>query len=193
LWKNNFLLLSNMKIIVGLGNPGKKYQNTRHNIGFAMLDFLFDQWLSQENFSAWQDKKKFKAEISQGRLNREKIILIKPQTMMNNSGQSVQAVLDFFQARPQDLVVIHDDLDLTLGKYKIQTNRSAAGHNGVKSIIRHLQTQDFTRIRIGIGQEKNQGQTDTVNFVLNKFGLLEKNKLKKLKKQILQEIKSLLS
>src|SRR6056297_1072794 len=179
-----------MKIIVGLGNPGKKYQNTRHNIGFAMLDFLFDQWLSQENFSAWQDKKKFKAEISQGRLNREKIILIKPQTMMNNSGQSVQAVLDFFQARPQDLVVIHDDLDLTLGKYKIQTNRSAAGHNGVKSIIRHLQTQDFTRIRIGIGQEKNQGQTDTVNFVLIKFSLLEKNKLKKLKKQILQEIKS---
>ena len=180
-----------MKLIVGLGNIGKKYDNTRHNIGFALLDFIFVNWLQKENFSDWKETKKFQAIISEGNFNGEKIILAKPTTFMNDSGNAVQKIMDFYKIEPKDLLVIHDDLDLLFGNYKIQTDRSAAGHNGVKSIIEKIGTQDFTRIRLGIGKEDKQKQGDTADFVLNRFGLFERLKIKELKEKILEEIKKL--
>lgn len=181
-----------MKLIIGLGNPGKKYQNTRHNVGFMALDFIVKNWLIKNDFTEWKEVKRFQAEISEGAVNGEKIILAKPQTFMNDSGLSVQSLLSYYKLSPNDLMVIHDDLDIEFGKYKIQTDRSSAGHNGVQSIIDHLGTQNFTRIRIGIGRIDKETQGETVNFVLNKFNLLEKLKLKELEKKVLEEIKNIL-
>ena len=180
-----------MKLIVGLGNIGNKYDNTRHNIGFTMLNFIFDNWLRKENFSDWKETKKFQAFISEGNLNAEKIILAKPTTFMNNSGEAVQLLLNFYKIAPQDLIIIHDDLYLLFGNYKIQTDRSSAGHNGVQSIIEKIGTQSFTRIRLGIGKEDKQKQGDSADFVLNRFGFFEKLKIKELKERILEELKKL--
>lgn len=181
-----------MKLILGLGNPEKKYQNTRHNIGFIMLDYFFDEWLRAEGFIAWNENKKFQALISEGKLNGEKIILAKPVTYMNNSGNAAQTLVSFYKIEPQDLIVIHDDIDLTFGNYKIQTDKSSAGHKGVESIIEKLGTQGFTRVRVGIGKENKQRQGDTASFVLNKFGIFEKLKLKKLKQRILSAMKTII-
>ena len=182
-----------MKLIIGLGNPGKKYQNTRHNVGFLALDYVFKNWLTKQNFSPWKESKKFQAVISEGILNCEKIILAQPQTFMNNSGLSVQVLSSYNKLDANNIIVIHDDLDIEFGKYKIQTNHSSAGHNGVKSIIEHLGTQNFTRVRIGIGRTDKQKQGETVKFVLNKFSLLEKFKLKEVEKNILEELKKILN
>ncbi len=181
-----------MKLIVGLGNIGKKYDNTRHNIGFDVLDFVFDNWLKKETFSNWKETKKFQAVISEGNLNGEKIILAKPTTFMNDSGVAVQTLMSFYKITPPDLIIIHDDLDILFANYKIQNDRSAAGHNGIKSIIEKIGTQAFTRIRIGIGKEDKKKQGETVDFVLNKFNLLEKLKIKEIKKKILDELKKLI-
>ncbi|NQT49800.1 aminoacyl-tRNA hydrolase [Candidatus Kuenenbacteria bacterium] len=182
-----------MKIIVGLGNPGKKYQFTRHNIGFAVIEFLRDEYLQAEGFSKWSDNKKFQARISEGNLNGEKIILAKPLTFMNESGTTVQALLNFYKTAPEDLIVIHDEVDLPFGKFKIEANRSSAGHNGIKSIIEKIGSQEFTRVRVGVGKENKQKQGDTARFVLNSFGFLEKFKLKELKNKLVEEIKTLLN
>jgi PTH1 family peptidyl-tRNA hydrolase len=135
-----------MKLIIGLGNPGKEYEKTRHNTGFLAVDRI----ASVFNFSAFSFHQKFNAEVSTGTINNKRIILVKPQTFMNSSGQSIQAILDYYKINSEDIIVIHDDLDIMLGKYKISKNRSSAGHKGVQSIIDHLGTKDFTRIRIGI-------------------------------------------
>jgi len=181
-----------MKLIVGLGNVGKEYELTRHNIGFIVLNNILENWLSAENFSDWQENKKFKAFLSEGSLNGEKIILAKPTTFMNNSGSAVQAIMSYYKISEKNLIVIHDDLDLLFGNYKVQINRSSAGHNGINSIIEKLSTQDFTRIRIGIGKEDKKKQGYTADFVLNKFGLLERLKLKEIKEKITDEIKKLI-
>lgn len=178
-----------MKLILGLGNPDKKYQNTRHNIGFAMLDYIFDNWLKAEGFSAWSENKKFQALISEGAINNEKIIIAKPLTFMNNSGIAAQALLSYYKINPSDLIVIHDELDLILGNFKIQKNISSAGHNGIGSIIEMIGTQDFTRARIGVGREDRKAQGNGADFVLGKFNLLEKLKLKDVKKKILEALK----
>ncbi len=179
-----------MKLIIGLGNFEKKYFNTRHNIGFAMLDYIFDEYLKAEGFSDWSENKKFQAIISEGNLNGEKIILAKPTTYMNNSGSAVQALISFYKINPKDLIVIHDEIDLSFGNYKIQTDKSSAGHRGIDSIIGRIGTQEFTRVRIGIGKEDRKKQGDTADFVLNRFNLFEKLKLKELKKKILQDVKN---
>ena len=165
-----------MKLIIGLGNFEKKYFNTRHNIGFAMLDYIFDEYLKAEGFSDWSENKKFQAIISEGNLNGEKIILAKPTTYMNNSGSAVQALISFYKINPKDLIVIHDEIDLSFGNYKIQTDKSSAGHRGIDSIIGRIGTQEFTRVRIGIGKEDRKKQGDTADFVLNRFNLFEKLK-----------------
>ena len=134
-----------MKLIIGLGNPGTKYEKTRHNIGFMVLDVL----IKNEQF----DSKKVK--------------LIKPQTFMNNSGQEVKKITDYYKIKPEDIIVIHDDIDLPLGEIKIQQNRSSAGHKGVQSIIDSLGTKDFTRMRIGIRPEELIQETE--KFVIQKF------------------------
>lgn len=178
-----------MKLIVGLGNPGKKYSATRHNIGFQIVDIF-----QKENpgFSSWQKNSKFQAEISEGNLGQEKIILAKPNTFMNESGRAVQAIVHYYKMAPLDIVIIHDDLDLPIGKYKIQKDISSAGHNGIKSIIEKLGTQMFHRVRIGISKQDKEKRGKTENFVLNNFSIMEKLKLRPLKNQIIEQIKTLL-
>jgi PTH1 family peptidyl-tRNA hydrolase len=143
-----------MMLIVGLGNPGKQYENTRHNFGFRVLDLLIgtDEW---EN--------KYESQF----LKLDDLILAKPQTFMNNSGQSVKEILKFYPTA--QVVVIHDELDLALGSIKIQKGASAAGHNGVQSIIDELGTKDFIRIRLGIDNPEIRGQIPGDEFVLQKF------------------------
>lgn len=142
-----------MFIIVGLGNPGKKYELTRHNLGFRVLDLLAG--------SNWEEK--YDSQF----LKLADVILAKPQTFMNNSGRAVKEILKYYPAA--ELIVIHDDLDFPLGTLKIQKNSSAAGHNGVKSLIEELGTQDFIRIRLGIDNPEARGQVPGEDFVLQKF------------------------
>ncbi|MDO8261500.1 MAG: aminoacyl-tRNA hydrolase [Candidatus Magasanikbacteria bacterium] len=178
-----------MHIITGLGNPGTKYEITRHNIGFIFLDSLI-----QEKGLVWETSKKFNAEICKD----GDTIYVKPQTFMNESGRSVQAIMSFYNLVPKKLgvlkiknsnlsdtlTVIHDDLDIDLGKFKISDNSRSAGHNGVQSIINHLKTQNFTRIRIGIRGNKPE-QMPVANYVLQKFSDEEL----KITKELFSEIK----
>ena len=152
-----------MKLIIGLGNPGEEYKKTRHNAGFLAVNKIADNF--QFPVSSFQSK--FNAEISQGIIDDEKIILAKPQTFMNNSGQAVKAIVDYYKIDLEDIIVIHDDLDILLGEYKISKNKNSGGHKGVQSIIDYLGTKDFTRIRIGIGTENKK--TPTEKFVLEGF------------------------
>jgi len=172
-----------MKLIIGLGNPGKEYEKTRHNAGFILLNEIQKDF----NFSEFKMEKKFDAEISEGNVAGEKIILCKPQTFMNLSGKTVRAILDFYKLSADDTIVIHDDLDIKLGTFKIATDSSSAGHNGVQNIIDVLGTQKFKRIRVGIGSattdepscpprlaettacRREAGRLGAHNFVLGKF------------------------
>ena len=154
-----------MKLIIGLGNPGNKYKKTRHNIGFMVIDEITTNF----QFPIFNFKSIFNAEISKKILKDEKIILVKPQTFMNNSGRAVKAIIDYYKITTEDIIVIHDDIDLNLGEIKIQQNRSSAGHNGVQSIIDSIGTKDFTRIRIGIKPINQEISIDTEKFVLQKF------------------------
>jgi len=139
-----------MKIIVGLGNPGKKFEKTRHNLGFMVLD----KFSRKNKFPKFKMQKEFLAEISEKKIGKEKIILAKPQTFMNNSGKSVKILTRTFNLEPKNLFVIHDDLDIPFGKIKISFGRGSAGHRGVQSIIDEIGTRDFVRFRIGIEKSK---------------------------------------
>ncbi|MGT2757641.1 aminoacyl-tRNA hydrolase [Streptococcus ovuberis] len=139
-----------VKLIVGLGNPGSKYHETRHNIGFMLVDKIAET--VKESFTA---DKIFKAEIATTRINGEKIFLVKPTTFMNKSGEAVHALLTYFGLDVKDLIVVYDDLDMEVGKVRFRQKGSAGGHNGIKSIIAHLGTQEFNRIKIGIGRPQN--------------------------------------
>lgn len=155
------------QLIVGLGNPGAKYVQTRHNIGFDRLDSLARRWQI-----SWSDRKQFQGIYGEGiRSNNAKIRLLKPQTFMNLSGQSVRATVDWFKLAPESVLVVYDDLDLPLGKIRLRLSGSAGGHNGMKSIISHLGTQNFPRVRIGIGQ--SSGDKETISHVLGKFSEAE--------------------
>jgi len=165
-----------MKLIVGLGNPGEKYQKTRHNIGFVVIDKLVENL----NFATadFKDSKQAKANYLKVNYNNQDIEFLKPMDFMNNSGFSVAYAIKNHDLNPkQDLIVIHDDKDIPLGDIKIQKDKSDAGHNGIKSIINHLKTQNFTRVRIGVAPENPKKIGDTANFVLKKFGLFEKKKI----------------
>lgn len=158
-----------MKLIVGLGNPGKKYEKTRHNVGFMVLDALAEG-------GHWGSSKSVKAEYIKTSIDGQNVELFKPQTFMNESGSAVATAANKNGVSPVDILVIHDDIDVPLGEVKIQSDRGAAGHNGIKSIIQHLGTQDFTRVRVGIKPSRQKG--DTSKFVLGRFGIFEKGKLK---------------
>ncbi|MDR0922164.1 MAG: aminoacyl-tRNA hydrolase [Lactobacillales bacterium] len=150
------------KMIVGLGNPGTKYSETKHNIGFITLDEL--AYRAGVRFSY---NKTFEADIAEYREGTEKILLVKPTTFMNDSGRAVGPLLTYFNIPVEDLVVIYDDLDMDLGKLRLRQKGSAGGHNGIKSIISHIGTQEFKRVKIGIGRPQ-KGMT-VVNHVLSKF------------------------
>lgn len=147
-----------MYIIIGLGNPGKKYENTRHNAGFDAIDKL------ASDYNIKVDKIKHKALIGEGRIGNEKVVLVKPQTYMNLSGEAVQMVHNFYKPERDQLIVLYDDIDLDVGKLRIRKKGSAGSHNGMKSIIKCLSTQDFPRIRIGVSKPP-QGW-DLADFVL---------------------------
>lgn len=148
-----------MKLIVGLGNPGEKYKDTRHNIGFIFVDKLSD-----ENDVAWKFEKKFNAEIARF----DDTLLAKPQTFMNNSGESVSKIMNFYDIELEDLLVVHDDIDLEHGNIKVEKGRGSAGHKGVQSIIDHLGTNEFERMRIGVGRPDNPN-IETEDWVLMNF------------------------
>lgn len=150
-----------MKVVVGLGNPGSKYQVTKHNCGFMVLDEIAYREKSTFN------KEQFTADTSEFFLNGEKIILVKPLTFMNESGRAVAPLLDYYRVAIEDLLVIYDDLDLNPGTIRLRTKGSAGGHNGVKSLQQYLANQPFNRIRVGIGRPL-PGQT-VVSHVLSPF------------------------
>jgi peptidyl-tRNA hydrolase, PTH1 family len=150
-----------MKLIVGLGNPGKQFDKTRHNIGFEVIDELSGQLAIPLNQS------KFKGLFGTGLHNGEKVILLKPLTYMNLSGESIRAIMDYYQIDLEDFVVIYDDLDLPVGKIRLRQKGSAGGHNGIKSTVAHLGTQEFNRIRIGIDRPRNGMKVP--DYVLGRF------------------------
>lgn len=152
-----------MKVIVGLGNYGKEYERTRHNIGFMALDRIAADF----GFESFRLEKGFEAEISSGMIASEKTLLVKPQTYMNASGRAVQKVLGFYKLATSDLIVIHDDLDIRLGDIRTTKSSRAAGHKGVQSIIDIIGTQDFCRVRVGIGIEDRKIPTE--KYVLTNF------------------------
>ncbi len=157
-----------MKLIVGLGNPGKIYENTRHNLGFMIID----SYLKQKNEKI--DKEKFSGLYTQLVLNGEKVIFLKPQSYMNLSGEVVKKYVDYFKIKIEDILIIHDDLDQELGKIKLKENSSSGGHNGIKNIEFHLNTKNYKRLKIGISNNK---KIDTKDYVLSKFTPDERNEL----------------
>ena len=151
------------QLIVGLGNPEPKYEKTRHNIGFEAIDALARSWQISKS-----ENRKFQGEFGEGRgLHGDKVRLLKPLTYMNLSGQAIRAVTDWYKLPPESVLVIYDDMDLPLGKIRLRLSGSAGGHNGMKSAIAHLGTQNFPRLRIGIG--KSGADKDSISHVLGKF------------------------
>ncbi len=148
-----------IKLIVGLGNPEPKYDRTRHNIGFTLVDKLAKDW-----GMSWQEQKKFKGSLAEG---GRAVKLLKPLTYMNNSGQAIRAVVDWYKLTAEAVLVVYDDMDLPLGKIRLRQSGSSGGHNGIKSTIAHLGTEHFPRLRIGIG--KSRPDKDTVSHVLGCF------------------------
>ena len=149
-----------MKIIAGLGNPGKEYENTKHNVGFLTIDILAEKYDIKVN------KIKFKGLVGEGMIGTEKVILVKPQTYMNLSGQCIREIVAFYKLDMEDLVVIYDDIDLPMGNLRIRKKGSAGTHNGMRSIIYDLQDDGFPRVRVGIGGER---KGDLANYVISGF------------------------
>jgi PTH1 family peptidyl-tRNA hydrolase len=167
-----------MILIIGLGNPGEKYELSRHNLGFLVLDRF-----SKKNLFEFKSSKKFKSRISKGYFGKKRVILIKPQTFMNNSGKAVKSLAANYKRQTTNIWVIHDDIDLPLGKMKIIKNRGSAGHKGVQSIINEIKTKNFVRFRLGISPKykaiKQWSDEAMKKFVLKKFTKTEKEVVEK--------------
>ena len=158
-----------MKLIVGLGNPEKEYNNTRHNMGFDAINKLAEKYEIEVN------KNGFQGIYGQGKIEGQKVILLKPQTYMNLSGESVLEIMNFYKIEDEDLLVIYDDKDTDAGEIRIRRQGSAGSHNGMKSVIQCLGTFEFDRIRIGIGQPEHKG--DMINYVIGKIREEDRKKL----------------
>lgn len=169
--KDNFTSTTYEYMIVGLGNPGKKYEFTRHNAGFLFIDILCDKY----SFSV--DRLKFKALIGDARINNHRCLVMKPQTMMNLSGDAVKEAADFYKIPPEKIIVVFDDISLDVGKMRIRRSGSAGGHNGIKSIIARLSSEKFPRIKIGVGA-KPHPDYDLADWVLSQFSKEEGKKLR---------------
>lgn len=172
-----------MKLIIGLGNPGKKYERTRHNAGWLFIDRLAGD-------APFKAETKNQAAVLKTTLNGRRVLLAKPLTFMNNSGSAVALLLHFYKLTPNALIVVHDDKDIPLGEFRIQTNRGAGGHNGVLSIIEHLGTKDFTRVRLGVAPTEKTIH-DTADFVLGKLTAGEQTALRAVFDNVRQEIETL--
>lgn len=165
-----------MKLIVGLGNPGREYEDTRHNIGFLTID----KYASKLGVSI--TKSKFNGLYGEVLIGGEKVILLKPQSFINLSGEVIHKFVDFYKISVSDILILHDDLDLNIGTYKIKQKGSSGGHNGLKNIELHLGTQEYKRIKIGISNNKN---IDTKDYVLGKLSKEEYDLLCKVQEQVL--------
>ena len=174
-----------MKLIVGLGNPGTQYQKTRHNVGFIVVDEIFHHGFFSEN---WQ--KKFNGLTVAGEIEGQKVLLLKPETFMNLSGQAVVAACSFFKIPPSDVIVIQDDIDLPLGKIRVKQGGSSAGHNGIKSIDAAI-GPDYHRIRIGVGRP--EGPMDVADYVLSAFSKEQLDQIhQEITPQVLAELQKLI-
>ena len=149
-------------VVVGLGNPGKKYENTRHNVGFMTADKLIDEYLASPV------RTKFKAETFDARISSNRVLIVKPQTFMNNSGEAVRDIINFYKIDISKVILIFDDISLPVGKIRLRRNGSAGGHNGIKSIINLTGSQDYKRVKIGVGA-KPHPDYDLADWVLGKF------------------------
>lgn len=170
-----------MKIIIGLGNPGQKYEKTRHNIGFRVLDKLAEK--IQISFT---NKDKLKALLGEGTSKDQKVILIKPQTYMNLSGEAVQAILSWYKASVLDMLIVHDDIDLEFGKIRIRDKGRSGGHNGIQSIIQHLGVEVFHRLKIGVNRPPTGW--DPADYVLAKFNAEEEVKIPEIIEKAVEQI-----
>ena len=182
-----------MYVIAGLGNPGREYEGTRHNVGFMTLDALADKY----NIDVRE--KAFKGLIGKGMIEGNKVILVKPQTYMNLSGECIRQVMDYYKVDPSEFIVIYDDISLVPGGIRIRKKGSAGGHNGIKNIIAHLGTQEFPRVRIGVGEKPDGAaavvdmMTEGVEAAMNHFNGAargEKEKLEKQKAERKEEVKT---
>lgn len=166
-------------LVAGLGNPGKEYVNTRHNIGFACIDVFVE---NNEGFGPWQLKKDLKCHLTAANIGDVRVIAIKPTVFMNLSGEAVSSTAQFYKITPGQMVVVHDELDIPFGQIRTRQGGSSAGHNGIKSLIQHV-GEDFCRIRVGVGP-KTPVQIDSADFVLGKFSGGETKHLESLAKEV---------
>ncbi len=173
-----------MKLFVGLGNPGTKYENTRHNVGFMFVE----QFSHVCEASSFQTKSKFDADIAECTLDDEKVLFVKPQTFMNQSGIAVRKVMDFYNLSQQDITIAHDDLDITFGEFKIQNGKGPREHNGLISIEEHLGSADFNRIRIGIDNRNEEVGISGRDYVLSRFTGAEITALKEVFSNIISQL-----
>ena len=164
--------MENAFLIVGLGNPGAEYANTRHNAGFLLVERLAARWKCE-----WANEKKFRARVAKGAFNGKRLFLCEPQTFMNLSGETVGAAMDFYQLPLAQLIVVSDDADLPLGTVRLRPGGSSGGHHGLESIERHVASRDFARLKIGIGRK--DGLREITNYVLGRFDTAEKDLLEK--------------
>lgn len=164
-----------MYIIAGLGNPTKEYEKTRHNAGFDTIDILADK------LGISLTEKKHRAYCGKGIIGGERVLLLKPQTFMNNSGESLRDAADFYKIEPEQILILYDDISLEPGQLRIRKKGSAGGHNGIKSIIAHLGSQDFPRIKIGVGAKPER--MDLADYVLSRFSPAEREKMEEAYKE----------
>lgn len=181
-----------MFLIIGLGNPGKKYEKTRHSIGHKVANTANSKWQIAYGFSSWKKSLKFEAEISEGKIGSEKIILAKPLTYMNQSGRAVQKIASYYKINSENTFIIQDDIDLKIGRLRLSKESGSGGHRGVQSIIDALGTKNFIRFRIGI--EPESGHPDNAEkFVLEKFSKEESTAIKKIIKKTIEAVESLIT
>lgn len=165
-----------MKLIIGLGNPGKEYENTRHNAGFLALDHIFSPSMEGEQGGVvWKFEKRFNASLAEIKIGAEKVLLAKPQTFMNNSGDAIAKLVRFYKIKPADVFLVHDDVDLPIGTLRIKVGGSSAGHKGVASVMASAKGAPFARFRIGIAPGARH--KPAMDIVLGKFTANEKKKL----------------
>ena len=175
-----------MKMFAGLGNPGAEYAATRHNVGFMLADALAARW----NASGWRTKQD--ALVSEARLGAEKILLVKPLTYMNESGRAVGTLHSWYKLAPEDLIVAHDDMDLPVGTIRLRKKGSAGGHNGMKSILYHVQDENFPRVRIGVGHPVH-GREQVIRHVLSPFSGEDAQKIREAIEYLLPAVECILT
>lgn len=188
-----------MKLLVGLGNPGEKYRKTRHNMGFIVLDHLLNKFEQLSN-SFWDEEKKIKSQTKKVNIKGTSTLLLKPLTFMNDSGIAVAAASSYYKIKPEDIIIIHDDLDLPLGKIRVRFGGGHGGHKGVESVINIINTDKFLRIRLGIGHpHHHEGKVKTgkshiavEDFVLANFASGDRGKVKTMTSQVVKVVEQIM-